>query len=371
MRFQKKIENRRIEVVKSLQTHDKIVALTRKKFIDKRIELEDLDPFDPDFEIEFEKPKPRIIFVNESIALFLESRKTCRQATQDYYEILLNHFAQYLGIKKKRISSLQQAHFEKFLARENIKNATRHSEKKGLRTWCRWCQSHEWVEKDIVKPIKLPEAEIFYEPKMITEQKLFNVFKKFDEHLKKRRREKNFSPWQTQDWFKAAIATIFYTGIRRREIGKVDNAPGSGLKGQNIKGNLDFIYIGKSKTSKERYIPISQKLKPFLIKYFEKRGWPEPDEYVFINYKGQPVMGKTMYKQFKEYCKLAKIPKTKSLHGMRHRRATTWLEEGWTLSEVKDMLGHTHIEMTDKIYTHLAAKNLKRKMDRIEAEKNK
>ena len=65
--------------------------------------------------------------------------------------------------------------------------------------------------------------------------------------------------------------------------------------------------------------------------------------------------------------KEAKIPESRTLHGMRHRRVTGWLEDGWTLSEAKDMAGHTKIEMTDSVYTHLEAKNLKRKMERIEA----
>ncbi len=249
---------------------------------------------------------------------------------------------------------MKQSHIEKFLFRDSIKNATRHSEKKGLRTWWLWCKAQGWVENDIVKLIDLPEADILYVPKMITEKELLSVFKKFDEHIEKRKKEKNFSPWQTQDWFKTAIATIFYTGIRRREAGKVDNAIDSGLKGKNIIGNLDFIYIGKSKTSKERFIPISKKLKPYLQKYLNMRGWPEPEEYVFINYKGQPVTGKNMWRQFKRYLKIAELPETRTLHGMRHRRVTSWLEEGWTLSEAKDMAGHTHIEMTDKIYTHFA-----------------
>ncbi|HYX06877.1 MAG TPA: tyrosine-type recombinase/integrase [Bacteroidales bacterium] len=367
IRFQRNINGKTYEIAKSLQTHNKAVAIQRQREIDEKIKYDDMDPFTSDFEINFEKPKPQILFVQETVELFLKSRESYSPRTHRYYSELLNHFVRISKTKKKFITQVSKKDILTYLMRDGIKNVSRHSMKKGLRTWWRWCMENEYVEKDIIKAIELPAPEIQYYPKMLSEKELKTLFNAFDRHIKEKKEAKNFSPWQTQDWFKAAIATMFYTGIRRREIGKLWDVEGSGLKGENIIGDLEFIYIGKSKTPKERMIPISKKLRPYLRDYFKIRGWPDREEYVFINYRNQPVSGKNMWRQFKIYCKIAGIPATRTLHGMRHRCITSWLEKGFTLSEARDMAGHTNIEITDSVYTHLAAKNLKRKMDKLES----
>jgi hypothetical protein len=49
---------------------------------------------------------------------------------------------------------------------------------------------------------------------------------------------------------------------------------------------------------------------------------------------------------------------------MRHQAVTTWLEKGFHTAEAGYMAGNYSQRVTEK-YTHLTAKNLKEKMDRI------
>lgn len=72
-----------------------------------------------------------------------------------------------------------------------------------------------------------------------------------------------------------------------------------------------------------------------------------------------------MYREFKRYAKVAGIPTTRSLHGMRHKAVTIWIEKGFHTAEASYMTGHSGQKVTEK-YIHLTAKRLKEKMDRLE-----
>ncbi len=83
-------------------------------------------------------------------------------------------------------------------------------------------------------------------------------------------------------------------------------------------------------------------------------------DFVFV-YKGGtsdglPVRGDRVYREFKRYAKVAGIPTTRSLHGMRHQAVTTWIEKGFHTAEASYMAGHSSQKVTEK-YTHLTARN--------------
>lgn len=71
-----------------------------------------------------------------------------------------------------------------------------------------------------------------------------------------------------------------------------------------------------------------------------------------------------VYREFKRYCKEAGIPTSRALHGMRHQAVTTWIEKGFHTAEASYMAGHSSQKVTEK-YTHLTARRLKEKMDRL------
>ena len=100
--------------------------------------------------------------------------------------------------------------------------------------------------------------------------------------------------------------------------------------------------------------------------YFSTRGIPDKKDYVFLNGKEQPVTARNMYDQFKHYCKMAKVSEDRTIHGMRHRRITTWLEQGLSMKEASVMAGHKSTDTTDKVYSHLSADRLRKKILDIE-----
>lgn len=69
------------------------------------------------------------------------------------------------------------------------------------------------------------------------------------------------------------------------------------------------------------------------------------------------LTGKTASTQFKFYCKKAGFKDTIHFHGLRHSCATFLLRSGFNVIEVKNMLGHKRIDITNR-YVHLVANDL-------------
>lgn len=133
-------------------------------------------------------------------------------------------------------------------------------------------------------------------------------------------------------------------------------------------GELEYIYLPPGKGRKEKEIPLHPILKRELLRYLKIRGDVGRNEYVFIytggRFKGRPVSGQVVYKEFKRYAELAGIPPTRTIHGMRHRAVTSWLELGFNIYESAQLAGHSTQRVTEK-YAHLTSKHLKSKMDRL------
>lgn len=145
-----------------------------------------------------------------------------------------------------------------------------------------------------------------------------------------------------QPTLKLLFEFYIYTGCRRSEalaltwddidlIGKKINIPGT-----------------KTEAS-ERVLPMS---KP-LFNIIEKLSHGATNNKVF-NYSPDYVS-----KQFKKYC-----PKHK-LHDLRHTFATICLESGVSIRVVQKWLGHTSIDTTARIYTHVIDEFQRKEAEKI------
>ena len=384
IRFSRTVDGNRSTVTRSLDTRQKTVAKERQKELDRQVRSGELNPFKEGFEIPDAK-RTDWQTVSECISEFIEHKKPDHsRITSKYLEDLLNRWATVMEISEYPIIDMGKKHVEPFILRDGtyrsdktkdlpaVKPVTMHSNFRRFRTFWNWLLETGRVEVNVCENIKLPKKNVSYVPKMTTEEEFEAILKAYRIHQNKIKKEHWYREFMEQYWFEPAMHLIFETAMRLSEVGYNSLVDHSGLQGHNLiwgDDRIDYIYLQFNKTDRERMIPITDSLNAVLNKYFEHRGIPQKDEYVFINYHGKPVTGRNMYDQFKKYCKQAGVSDKRTMHGLRHRRITSWLESGLSMKEASVMAGHKSIQTTDKVYSHLAADRIKKKILDIEKRK--
>jgi integrase len=300
-----------------------------------------------------------------------------KQSHRGAYERAIEHFINKNDLADVSPKLVKQIHFENIIFKKGIKVPTRKFYFRQLRVF--WNKLLDWniVEKNYLKAIKkdLPDEKSNILPKMIDEEELHRLFRAYDKDLYRKRARPDYDESLTQHWFKPMMSIYFYCGLRKNEVGFDSDIDYSGLQGKNLEypdGELALIHLPATKGRRERAVPLPRPCKNEIESYLEQRGSLKPDDYVFIymggSRKGWPVTGNRAYRQFKHYLELAGLPKTRTIHGMRHRSITSLLEDGFNTSEVQFMAGHSDVKTTGK-YTHLTGRNLLKKMQKMEENK--
>lgn len=396
IKFSKTVDGETTESVKSLGIRYKDEA---EKALDRLEELEEkgvINPyqkgFDPQLvlrELSGQNKQLGINTVREAADHFYKKKshlsnstvKNSKKRTQDNsgaYERAIEHFISKNDIADLSPLMIQKHHFEKIIFKPGVKPATRHFYFKQLRVW--WNKLLEWdvVEHNYFQTIKkdLPEVRNNAREKMLSEDELALLFDAFDKDLERKRKLKEYDENRVQHWFKPLIGIYFYCGLRKHEAAYKSNLDYSGLKGENLyyeNDQLQMIYLPPTKGHRERSVPVPRPCQKLVHDYLKHRGEVKRNDYLFVygggRRKGFPVTGARAYRQFKRYAKLAGLPKSRTLHGMRHERITSWLEQGYNTSEAQFMAGHSSSSVTNK-YTHLRAKNLLDKQREIDRRDN-
>ena len=114
------------------------------------------------------------------------------------------------------------------------------------------------------------------------------------------------------------------------------------------------ILLVHGKGDKERIVPFGEQAAEKLEFYLNEvrpeltKGRIVPQ--VFVNYKGDPISRKGVWKRFKELEALTGIDC--KVHTLRHSFATHLLSGGADLRSVQELLGHSDLSTTT-IYTHI------------------
>ena len=157
-----------------------------------------------------------------------------------------------------------------------------------------------------------------------------------------------------KDYEMYLIMRIFsFTGIRAEE-----------LKAFTVE-NLESNYIQVTNKGKVRNIILRNDLKKELKDYCKQRNIK--DGYIFKGKKpGTMLHHTTIYKRLKKVagmCRGIKIDKVHP-HSFRHLFAVKFIEEGGSLSDLADILGHNNINTT-MIYTRTTDKMKKKRLEKM------
>lgn len=152
------------------------------------------------------------------------------------------------------------------------------------------------------------------------------------------------------DYLKPIIIVALNTGMRRGEILK--------LRWNDIDFNKHYLFIKETKSGIPRKVPMNSLVAEAL------KNINRESNFVFYNSKTDERL-KNIYKAFKIACKTIGIPDLR-FHDLRHSAATLMVTGGIDLVTVKDILGHSKIEMTMR-YAHPTPENKRKAVAVLEA----
>jgi len=152
----------------------------------------------------------------------------------------------------------------------------------------------------------------------------------------------------------------YYTGAR---LGEIIN-----LQWLNICFEENVIKIinkpnFKTKSRRNRIIPISQKLMVYLKELHQMSKSTSPEDYLFPNPWKFPLTKHYVSRKFIEYCKKAELPRH-HFHCLRHTFITNLLKKGVAIVKVMKLAGHSQISTTLR-YMHLIVDDVRNEVDLI------
>lgn len=145
---------------------------------------------------------------------------------------------------------------------------------------------------------------------------------------------------------KAMLAVIYSSGLRISEA--------AALKIAHIDSKNMRLFVESGKGSKDRYTLLSETCLHVLREYFSIYRPKHPEGWLFLGTNNvSHITYRGIELAFDKAVKRANITKHVSVHTLRHAFATHLLEDGATLLQIKELLGHSSIQSTT-IYLHLA-----------------
>lgn len=144
--------------------------------------------------------------------------------------------------------------------------------------------------------------------------------------------------------FKTIFMLIYGSGLR---IGEAVN-----LRIGDIDSKKMRIFVREGKGNKERYTTLPKASLEMLRKYWKSRAKVDSDM-LFLNRENKPISTYVIRTHFRKYRRKAKLGEKITVHTLRHCYATNLIENGATLLQVKELMGHSNIRST-MAYVHVA-----------------
>jgi integrase/recombinase XerD len=160
----------------------------------------------------------------------------------------------------------------------------------------------------------------------------------------------NTTPLGQRD--KAMLGIYYGCGLRKSE--------GIALELTDINFDKKILVVRKSKTGRERYVPIPSKVLGDLESYiYEGRKMQQSKKMqtskLLLTERGKTMSKEAVYKRFIELKDIANITIPGGLHLLRHSIATHLLQAGMELEKIALFLGHQSLDST-QIYAQLKEK---------------
>lgn len=198
----------------------------------------------------------------------------------------------------------------------------------------KYALKYEIVDKDYSALIDLGKREKVIQRKVFTDEEISKL-------------------WKYKDlYWVDTILIMIYSGMRVGEL--------LGLKNEHIDlENRIIVGAGiKTEAGKNRVIPINRKILPLIQKHMRA-----DKTFLFATKTNRPVLYDNYRKSFMSV--MDKLEMTHTIHDCRHTFATLLNNADANPTAIKNIVGHTSFETTEKIYTHKNIEELKKAIDLI------
>ena len=145
--------------------------------------------------------------------------------------------------------------------------------------------------------------------------------------------------------FRTIFMLIYGSGLR---IGEVVNLHISDIDSKNMR-----VFVREGKGNKERYTILPKASLEMLRKYWTEYRPKVNTDLLFLNELNKPINQYVIRTHFRKYRRKAKLNEKVTVHTLRHCYATNLIENGATLIQVKELMGHSNIRST-MAYIHVA-----------------
>ncbi len=158
------------------------------------------------------------------------------------------------------------------------------------------------------------------------------------------------------------IRLALHTGCRKGEL------LGLEWKRVDLQAGLIHLEAEHTKAGKRRSIPINREARAAVIRRARYRAEQCPgSRWVFCREDGSRIQA--VKRSFATACRRAGIEDFR-IHDMRHTCAAWLVTAGVPLTEVRDLLGHSSVKMTER-YAHLAPENVRAAVALLEGDESR
>jgi integrase/recombinase XerC len=123
--------------------------------------------------------------------------------------------------------------------------------------------------------------------------------------------------------------------------------------------------VRKAKGGRQRLVPIHPALEPLFVDYLQIRAG-DPEQALFVGVHGRRLSQTILTQTFLRYARAAGVTERKRItpHTLRHVFASELLRAGANLRQIQELLGHKHLDSTQR-YTRVTAHELRGAIKRL------
>jgi integrase/recombinase XerC len=275
------------------------------------------------------------------------------ERTRDTYTRNVKHFAEWLSVHGiTQPTRADVIAYRDELAQEH-KPATVHGYIVAVKLFFQWLAS-EGLYQNITERVKNAKVDPYHKKDPLTSKQAGKVLDSLNLETLAGLRDY------------ALICVMLTTGLRTKSI-ELANVGDLGT----VQGLPVLYYQGKGHTEKADFVKLSEPVRAALSRYLQARGDLLPSSPLFASTAnrngGERITTRSISRIVKNALRAAGLSSERlTAHSLRHTAATLAIQNGATLQEVQQLLGHKNISIT-MIYLHDLERARNSSADRITA----